>query len=272
MTKIKTMEELICATERSTFFIVGAIAFFILGYMIWFVVINDQQLSIDSGDWGAFGDFVGGILNPLIAYLALFWLTKSIVIQRTELEATRNLLSDQVNMAKKESARIQLQEYMQIENDRLASIFNSHKIEPFNFESELGVVGISSFEQLKSLFSSELQKRTAFLESINRQIFTFYGADDDHNRRKNEFNDVLRQISASIEHLSEYVFLFIDVSEIHQVSAQKLDELSGFVRSAYLVGAISIDRHDELIDEINRMLILSEQKYQSFKTFLRKIS
>jgi hypothetical protein len=44
--------------------------------------------------WGQFGDYVGGILNPLIAGLALYWLTESVQIQRRELSETRQALQE----------------------------------------------------------------------------------------------------------------------------------------------------------------------------------
>ncbi|MFC3359026.1 hypothetical protein ACFSKY_13560 [Azotobacter chroococcum] len=53
---------------------------------------NDQQLSTDAGLWGTFGDFVGGLINPLIAYFAFYWLTQSVLIQKTELSETKDAL------------------------------------------------------------------------------------------------------------------------------------------------------------------------------------
>jgi hypothetical protein len=64
----------------------------VAGYFFWFLVINSQRLSVDTSSWGAFGDFVGGILNPLIAFLAFYWLTVSVLIQKKELEETKNAL------------------------------------------------------------------------------------------------------------------------------------------------------------------------------------
>lgn len=46
-------------------------------------------LSSDSGDWGTFGDYIGGLLNPCIALFALYWLTSSIKTQIKELTETR---------------------------------------------------------------------------------------------------------------------------------------------------------------------------------------
>lgn len=79
----------------------------VLGYAAWFWMMNGHELSQNSGDWGTFGDFVGGILNPLVAFSAFYWLTVSVSIQHRELGETRKALVDtsksqkeQVNIAK----------------------------------------------------------------------------------------------------------------------------------------------------------------------------
>lgn len=51
-----------------------------------------QNLSEDTGNWGTFGDYFGGILNPFIAALALYLIYETYKLQKTELEATRSLL------------------------------------------------------------------------------------------------------------------------------------------------------------------------------------
>lgn len=72
-------------------------------YTYWFWFINGMALSTDSSLWGTFGDFVGGILNPIIAFLAFYWLTRSVIIQKTELAATQKVLAE-TEKATKEQA------------------------------------------------------------------------------------------------------------------------------------------------------------------------
>lgn len=73
-------------------------------YWIWFSVVNHIPAErSDTAKWGAFGDFVGGLLNPVVAFLALFWLTRSITIQREELRDTKRALGDQAETAKKQN-------------------------------------------------------------------------------------------------------------------------------------------------------------------------
>jgi hypothetical protein len=47
-------------------------------YCLWFWLKVKLPISIQPGDWGTFGDYVGGLLNPVMGLFALYWLTKSV--------------------------------------------------------------------------------------------------------------------------------------------------------------------------------------------------
>lgn len=61
----------------------------IISYVSYFGLILGQIPAIDSDKWGAFGDFFGGILNPIVAFAAFYWLTQSVKLQKQELFETR---------------------------------------------------------------------------------------------------------------------------------------------------------------------------------------
>jgi hypothetical protein len=50
----------------------------------WFVLSNDRQ------DWGTFGDFFGGILNPFFSYLAFLGVLFTVILQARQLDEMRN--------------------------------------------------------------------------------------------------------------------------------------------------------------------------------------
>ena len=89
-----TLEDIENAVKKSTYFAAIVIIAIPSSYFIWFYISNDYQLALDSGVWGSFGDFFGGILNPLIALLAFYWLTQSVLIQKRELKDTKDALVD----------------------------------------------------------------------------------------------------------------------------------------------------------------------------------
>lgn len=64
----------------------------LVSYVVYFGIILGQMPAIDSDKWGAFGDFFGGILNPIVAFAAFYWLTQSVKLQKQELAQTRREL------------------------------------------------------------------------------------------------------------------------------------------------------------------------------------
>jgi hypothetical protein len=75
-------------------FVVIAALSAVLGYFLWFSAVKQLPLSQLGSDWGQFGDFVGGVLNPLVAFFAFYWLTRSVLLQKEELMETREALQD----------------------------------------------------------------------------------------------------------------------------------------------------------------------------------
>jgi len=56
-------------------------------------------LSDKNEVWGTFGDYFGGILNPVIALFVLYWIVETYKLQKTELQETKRLINDQVKLA-----------------------------------------------------------------------------------------------------------------------------------------------------------------------------
>ena len=66
---------------------------FIVLVVVGFYFFNfHYSLSEKNEVWGTFGDYFGGILNPVIAAFAFYLIAKTYELQKRELEATRSLL------------------------------------------------------------------------------------------------------------------------------------------------------------------------------------
>lgn len=100
-----TPEEIEFNKKLSMTLIVGGVIFIIVYafYVIYFFFIHDQGLVPKSDAWGQFGDFIGGVLNPIIAGLAFYLLFHSIKIQSRELGATTEALSESAKEQKEQS-------------------------------------------------------------------------------------------------------------------------------------------------------------------------
>jgi hypothetical protein len=86
------LKELDREIALSRYFVAGAMLLVLFSYFGWFALKVSGSISSSSSDWGTLGDFFGGLINPIVAALALYWLTRSVRIQKEELNETREAL------------------------------------------------------------------------------------------------------------------------------------------------------------------------------------
>jgi uncharacterized membrane protein len=93
---------------RLTFALLMTI-FLILAVVVGFYVYNfhDSGMSNKSGDWGTLGDYFGGILNPIISTITLFFVAKTYMTQRNELIETKKEM-DKIDKARESSTNAQV--------------------------------------------------------------------------------------------------------------------------------------------------------------------
>lgn len=96
--------------------------FVILAYVGKLWLLSGGALADDPEAWGQFGDYVGGLLNPLIAFLAFYWLTQSVLLQKQELAETKEALKDS---ALSQSKQVQLASRA-AEINALSGLLSSH--------------------------------------------------------------------------------------------------------------------------------------------------
>jgi hypothetical protein len=87
-------ESLSAGIRKSHTIVSGLALLAVLIYVIWFWLARDYVLSNGTEAWGQFGDYMGGLLNPLVAYAAFYWLTRSVSFQKQELAETRAALEE----------------------------------------------------------------------------------------------------------------------------------------------------------------------------------
>ena len=71
-------------------------------YFINFYLVLDYGLSADSAIWAQLGDYVGGVLNPILCFITIVLLIKSLTLQR---EANTHLEGELINSRKTEKLR-----------------------------------------------------------------------------------------------------------------------------------------------------------------------
>ena len=150
-------------------------------YIYWFWWEHSHSLSTDSNRWGAFGDFVGGILNPLIALYAAYWLVKSIQLQQLEISAA---------MSGFEEARQEQKEQREI----------------LKISTESNVM-ISEIEVLNSMLSSCYATRSYYLQQIREHRIHNLPARPTHllnlEGQREKTDDAMELLRADMLYLSE---------------------------------------------------------------------
>ena len=175
---LKNLEQSINKSRKFVAVIFGLV---ITGYISWFLFYNNAPLSVKSSDWGAFGDFVGGILNPLVAFSAFYWLTVSVVIQKEELSKTTYALIEASN-AQKEQAITQSRQRFEGTFFQLLLLHQEivKSIDLYNNKTKHTTSGRDCFKVFYSRLTNQLNNTLFYstdsseIETIDYEYITFY--------------------------------------------------------------------------------------------------
>ena len=101
------------------------IFFVFLSYIIKFYFMLDYGISDDTAVWAQLGDYTGGLLNPILSFITLILLIKSLTLQN---EANISLKNELKNSQKTESIRSFESLFFNMLNAQ-KNLFDSFKIE-----------------------------------------------------------------------------------------------------------------------------------------------
>ncbi|WP_313632539.1 hypothetical protein [Massilia timonae] len=142
------------STGSSRWVILIAAALALGAYVLQF---HHHKFSSDPAEWGQFGDYMGGILNPMVAFGAFLWLVKSVRVQDSELTQTKEALEAS-----------QAAQQQQADTSLLAA-----KVETLNVEMSSVVNQLQSL-RAKQARISELQNRPdrppVYVNELNEPI------------------------------------------------------------------------------------------------------
>lgn len=146
------------------------VIFLIILVIIAYITIAANKLSISESleKWGTFGDFIGGILNPIFGLFAFYWLTYSVRLQIKELKETREELkkaADAQSISAKHQASIALLEAKNVETQSKIFELNKETLESQRIaaHAQAEQIAIQNFE---SLFFQLLKTKTDVTNDI----------------------------------------------------------------------------------------------------------
>lgn len=124
-------------------YIIFAIIMFVIVISTYTINFYENTISKLPGDWGTFGDFMGGTLNPILAFLSFLALLQTIKIQSKELKnstkelkETRKATRDSAEALKEQSNSIKIQNFENTFFNMISlhnEIINSLNIKPYTW-------------------------------------------------------------------------------------------------------------------------------------------
>ncbi len=160
--------------------VIGFLAFLML--FAYFVKFSGYGFSEKQEDWGVLGDYVGGLLNPAISLAALYWLTRSIILQKRELQESREAL--------RETAYSQSQ---QAKSSEIAAKFQFLSIELEIISGQLAAEVSHQNQVLNALNSDREIKEIFNRDGVLQSAETVLGSSRDEIRRlKSRREDVFK--------------------------------------------------------------------------------
>jgi hypothetical protein len=164
--------------SKYIYFAALLIAIVVFSYVLNFYYLLGYSISDETGDWAELGDFLGGVLNPLLSFISIALLIKSLTLQnqanvdlKTELrnnERTEKLRSFEILFFNMISSQKDNFEHLKIYLPSHSDDFNDYEV--------LGVKAVIKIEEEIEKLREELVEDSEivdFIEAVdkNDQIF-----------------------------------------------------------------------------------------------------
>ncbi|MGR9014749.1 MAG: type II toxin-antitoxin system HicB family antitoxin [Gammaproteobacteria bacterium] len=178
--------------------LVGVVCIIVLIVLGFYFGNFHNGLSKGNGDWGTFGDYFGGILNPVIASFAFYLIAETYKLQKKELVATRNLLKVSTDAQKD-----------QIKLAALTALLNSNL-------TRIGLLKIEKSELLNEILVKRRPQSTDTRSNEDMEPFDvgFEGvlSKEDHPRvlRFREINGEIKSLTDKNNELEEEIRDFLE--------------------------------------------------------------
>lgn len=123
-----------------------------------------QKLPIteNPGAWGTFGDFLGGLLNPLVSTLTLFVAVSVWRLQKVELEQTKQALEEQAKTAEQQRQEQRFFDLLNVYQRTVESISHSRTE---NYDRNNQTIVSSGKQAVKSWLDQAMNPRGVTLQT-----------------------------------------------------------------------------------------------------------
>ena len=170
-------------------------------------------LSDNSSDWSNFGSYMGGIFGPLVSFVTLLAVLKTVYLQRELLDAQREEF-DRMNTVQQQTFEAQLNQNSSIAEDakrKRVSEFQDTVLQLLNQQISLQEGIIESIEK----YEKQIQSNSSLHdhEKINATLRTA--------REKTKVLNVVKELSQLS--VAVAMFEYNSVAQIRKIVVEKLD-------------------------------------------------
>ncbi|WP_054926342.1 hypothetical protein [Pseudomonas sp. NBRC 111142] len=165
LTKLKLDFSLMMITCAGVFVVV-VISAYVVNFFGWF--------SSSKEVWGQFGDYVGGVLNPVLSFMALIAVVKSLKYQSEEVKEARSEASAAISMQKEQTKIFKQQSF--------ESVFFG-LIDLYSKALET----MSLYEEQRVFTGIAVAQRLSFKYNVDRIDWIFNESKGNLTRREREF-------------------------------------------------------------------------------------
>ena len=196
--------------------------------------------------FGQFGDYIGGILNPIFGLSTICLLIWSIQIQLNELRLSRKefsqstqALKDQAKISRDENARIQIAEMLQNENKKFEELFtqqfNSVR-KQVNFDGKSEIINIERVIHCEKIIEhSGPEKSNAVRKIVMDEIKAYNPL---LKNKDTEWAEKMSEIIISLEEIRHLTSDIVAVSHVKTIQKKHKENLYNKASRCFKVGII----------------------------------
>lgn len=155
------------------------------------IIIFLINIALNQESFGAWGDFFGGVLNPILTFLTFMGLLITIILQQTELREAREEFKGQKEALENQKNEMQVQS------------FDNKFFQMMNFFIEIRKE--ISFSKIRKNFEDEISKDyTDNRKYISRTLFSFFDNQfQNFNRKNSEFKYYFLNLYQILKYIDE---------------------------------------------------------------------
>lgn len=208
---------------------VGIIITIALTVIIFYVYnFGNNKLSNDTGDWGTFGDYIGGTLNPILAFFSFLALCYTINLQNKQLQRTDEQLA-QNKLALEQNAKA-----LELNNQELNNSTEQLKL---SAKAQLEMEKTQKIQQFEGLFTFMLGEFNKYNEIIkNGKFYLFNYLDFSIEPNIYNFRHINEKLKSETEIVNFFMYLYqilklIKTQDDKFFSFEKKKQYSNIVRA-----------------------------------------